>query len=294
VSEDDDRDPADDDPGLRSMRAVWLSMREEEPPSAGISALLAAAREKAEAMRPKDPWWQRALVLLRRPPVLALASVVVLLGGAIALTMRGEDMKVEGPAPALERQRAPVEAPHPQANAPSAVQPPEVAQEPDHEKPETESKGKNDVQAPRPPSAHHAAPPPPRTIAQGGHTPATGDGGRAPGRFGGEDAKPQQAAPPPERPPVKSEGGLAIATDDRGADVAPEPKAPAADESVETTGNSTRTQTSTAQLVQQCETAAARGDCAATRVTAAKIKKLDATVYKARIQSNQTIARCLK
>ena len=291
---DDDREPDDDDPGLRSMRAVWLSMREEEPPTAGISALLAAAREQADAMRPKDSWWQRALVVLRRPPVLALASVVVLLGGAIALTMRGEDMTADAPPPAtpstIERSRAPAEAPTPNANPPAAVQPPAVAEERDHEKPETEATLKKDAQAPRPPSAHHAAPPPPRTIAQGT---------AAPGRFGGEGAPPQQAPPPPERPPVKepatkTEGGLAIATDDRGADAAPEPKAPAADETIETTGNATRPQTSTAQLVQQCETAAARGDCAATRVTAAKIKKLDAAVYKARIQSNQTIARCLK
>lgn len=80
---DDGRGDDLDDPALHSMRAVWISMRDEEPPSSGLAELLAAARTKAEAMRPKEPWWRRALVAMRRPPVLALASVVVLLGGAV-------------------------------------------------------------------------------------------------------------------------------------------------------------------------------------------------------------------
>src|SRR4030095_2455735 len=43
-------------------------------------------------------WWQRTLATLRRPPVLALATVVVLIGGAVALTVRGTTMQDE-PAP---------------------------------------------------------------------------------------------------------------------------------------------------------------------------------------------------
>jgi hypothetical protein len=282
VSDDDDQD-ATNDPGLRSMRAVWLSMRDEEPPAAGLSALLAAARDQADAMRPKDPWWQRALLVLRRPPMLALASVVVLLGGAVALTMRGDDMKVESPPAETQRapaaDRAKLEAP-----APAPVQPPQIAQEPERGKAELETK--KDLHAPKPPVVHRAAPP--RTVAKTTAAPGRG--------FGGEDAKAPE--PPPERPKKESdsrgEGGLAIATDGRTPEVAGESAPRAADETIETTGSAPRAQTSTAQLVQQCETAAARGDCAATRVTAAKIKKLDAAVYKARIQSNQAIARCLK
>ena len=41
-----DEDP--DDPQLKSLRAVWLSMRDsdEDPPDSGVSALMAAARSQ--------------------------------------------------------------------------------------------------------------------------------------------------------------------------------------------------------------------------------------------------------
>lgn len=77
----DDRD--DDDPKLRAMRAVWLSMRQEDPPGSGLSELLAAARAKAETMQPRPSWWQRLLAGLRRPPALAFATVLVVVGGAV-------------------------------------------------------------------------------------------------------------------------------------------------------------------------------------------------------------------
>ena len=40
----------DDDPQLKSLRAVWLSLPDEDPPERGLSELMAAARVKAEAM----------------------------------------------------------------------------------------------------------------------------------------------------------------------------------------------------------------------------------------------------
>jgi hypothetical protein len=92
VTSSDSDDDREDDPGLRSMRAVWLSMRDEEPPSSGLASLLAAARAKAVEMQPKEPWWRRAMASLRRPPVLALATVVVLLGGAVLISSRREAM----------------------------------------------------------------------------------------------------------------------------------------------------------------------------------------------------------
>jgi hypothetical protein len=91
-----------DDAGLRSMRAVWISMRDEEPPSGGLAELLAAARVKADEMRPREPWWQRALAALRRPPVLALATVVVLVSGALVISGRREKFEV---VPELEADR---------------------------------------------------------------------------------------------------------------------------------------------------------------------------------------------
>jgi len=48
------------------------------------------------------------------------------------------------------------------------------------------------------------------------------------------------------------------------------------------------------QLVKQCETAAARGDCAAVKALAARIRTEDASAYRARVVKNASIARCLE
>src|SRR4051812_35179067 len=91
-NDNDDRD----DPMLRSMRAMWVSMRDQEPPSTGLDALLAAARTHAARMQPEKPsWWQQLLVSLRRPPVLALATVVVLMGGAIVIGGHRDKLEVK-------------------------------------------------------------------------------------------------------------------------------------------------------------------------------------------------------
>lgn len=108
MSEHDD----DDDGSLKPLRAVWLSMRDEEPPAGGMAALMAAARDKAEQMKAKPTAWQRFLGAMRRPPVLALAGVAVLISGAIVLGNRGDSMRAptEPAAPTLERAPA-IEAP---------------------------------------------------------------------------------------------------------------------------------------------------------------------------------------
>lgn len=76
------------DPQLHAMRAVWLTMRDEDPPDRGLAALLAAARHKAEAMQPRPSAWQRLLAALRRPSALALATVTVLIAGAVLIGRR--------------------------------------------------------------------------------------------------------------------------------------------------------------------------------------------------------------
>lgn len=93
MSQDDDDD---DDAKLRSLRAVWLAMPDEEPPERGLDALMAAARTKASQMAegsselPKaTSWWERFVAGFRRPAVLALATVVVLVAGAVLFSHRG-------------------------------------------------------------------------------------------------------------------------------------------------------------------------------------------------------------
>lgn len=70
------------DPALQAMRAVWLTMRDEAPSDRGLGDLLAAARAKADDMRPRPTVWQRLLAAMRRPQMLALATLVVVVGGA--------------------------------------------------------------------------------------------------------------------------------------------------------------------------------------------------------------------
>jgi hypothetical protein len=103
-----DEDP--DDPQLKSLRAVWLSMRDndEDPPDSGVSALMAAARSQAMQMAPA-PWWKRLLDQLRRPPGLALASLLVLIGGVVVLTKH--DAIEKAPTTPYE-QRQEKELPH--------------------------------------------------------------------------------------------------------------------------------------------------------------------------------------
>jgi hypothetical protein len=77
-----DDDGGGDDDQLRAMRSVWLAMRDEAPPERGLADLLAAARGKAAALQPPRSRWRRLTGLIRRPPMLALATALVVLGGA--------------------------------------------------------------------------------------------------------------------------------------------------------------------------------------------------------------------
>jgi len=89
----------DEVPELRAMRSVWLAMRDEDPPERGLAELLAAARAKAETMQARPTLWQRLAAGLGRPPALALATVLVLVGGAVFLGRRGVDAPVGARAP---------------------------------------------------------------------------------------------------------------------------------------------------------------------------------------------------
>lgn len=104
-----DEDP--DDPQLKSLRAVWLAMRDsdEEPPDSGVSALMAAARSQASMMAAaKAPWWKRMFEQLRRPPVLALASLLVVVGvGALLASHHDAIEKAPTTAPVQEKELPP-------------------------------------------------------------------------------------------------------------------------------------------------------------------------------------------
>jgi hypothetical protein len=110
----EDEDDAPDDQ-LTAMRAVWLSMRDEEPPSGGLDALLAAARTKAAELQPAPSWWQRVAAGLRRPPVFAFATALVLVAGAVIVehnVKRSEpELASTTEAPASGRAPAPVQPP---------------------------------------------------------------------------------------------------------------------------------------------------------------------------------------
>ncbi|HUS27625.1 MAG TPA: hypothetical protein VMZ53_03930 [Kofleriaceae bacterium] len=99
-----DDDDGGDDAQLRSLRAVWLAMPDEDPPERGLDALMAAAHTKAKQMADASSempaqaaaepaimtsWWERFVALFRRPPMLALATVIVLVAGAVVINNRG-------------------------------------------------------------------------------------------------------------------------------------------------------------------------------------------------------------
>jgi hypothetical protein len=108
----------DEDPKLRAMRAVWLEMRDEDPPERGLAELLAAARTKAQAMEVRPTLWQRLIAGLARPPALALATVLVLVGGAVLVGRRGVDVPAPASAPVSSGMASPPVRP---AELPAAV-----------------------------------------------------------------------------------------------------------------------------------------------------------------------------
>ena len=105
---DDDREP--EDAHLRALRSVWLSLPDEDPPNAGLAELMAAARARAEVLA-QPPRWRRLFVQLRKPPILAFATLLVVVGGAIAIGRHSDTVDQSGPvtapaAPATPASRA--------------------------------------------------------------------------------------------------------------------------------------------------------------------------------------------
>lgn len=310
MSERDDDDLESDDK-LQGMRAVWLSMRDEEPSDKGLAALMAAAREKADELKePKQGFWQKVLATLRRPPVLALASVTILLGGALFIAKRQDTVAVDeraaAPAPAAAPAQETAPAGSATAHSFSAGSASAGSASTGSSAPTGPATNEAPAWTTKAPTVAAPRPRPEREKQTGRKE---------------ERATVQQtesAAPPPpepEAPKIATDQELPAAPVTRGAPVKPPATQPSPGGVVGGAGADTtmsgaettsldakdsdeaergRAQARVLQLVKQCESAAARGDCAAVKMLAAKIRSEDAATYKARVVKNSSIARCLE
>jgi hypothetical protein len=255
MSQDDD-DDGGDDAKLRSLRAVWLAMPDEDPPERGLDALMAAARTKASEMAqgstelpaqkqvPAPSWWEKLLAGFRRPTVLAFASVVVLVAGAAVISSRGGRGIDAG-------------APH-NSTTPSSEEVP--LERRDHE------------------SLKDNAPPPaaPEVMAPGG-----GEKGAAGNSTGAP--RPHFGAAQHEGPregvvkeTAKGEDALAS---DRWEAVPMDP---------------TPEEVAKKKLLDEAKTAAVRGDCNSARTVARQLEKQDLGYYRSRVVPDQDISGCLQ
>lgn len=299
MTDDANEDP-ENDPLLRSMRSVWLGMRDEEPPQRGLAELMAAARAQADVMKPKESWWRKSLALLVRPPVLAAATVLVVVGGAVALNRRG----AEAPAPMVESELTAKAAPKQEpVEPPRDVAKKELAAEEAPAAGSAAADGRSSrVTAPT--AANQQQPQPPVVTKPNiVDAPAT------------VKISPPPPPPPPSAEPGGGEGGMVIANDAPVVEGTKSDKKPTRgtrseptrfDEAEGDFGARAPTTAdpapaprraptvSTDQLVKQAQAAASRNDCAAVKVTADRVKKTDPAAYKTRLATQPAIARCLK
>jgi len=233
---DDDRD---DDAQLKSLRQVWLSMRDEDPPTRGLDALMAAARSHAQILA-KPTLWQRFVTAMRRPPMLALATVMVLLGGVLILTRHGDELEKAptAPPPAADTLT-------PAVRDPSGVRTKaEVVDKPVIEKAVQTTK-------PVPVSRPHLAHPPTQT------PPPSNDDGFAAHTRG------ELHETPPPRTQAPMGGALK-------ADATVEPKQPPKQPN----------EVLVDQLAAQVRSAMTRGDCETAKTIGARLARQDSSYYR--------------
>lgn len=358
ANDDDDDDAHAEDPKLRAMRAVWLTMRDEDPPSRGMAELLAAARVTAAAMQAHPTLWQRLVAGLRRPPALAFATLMVLVGGAVIVGRRDVEVPAAR-APAASGVVAMEPAPPPAPSRPEVVAGNAVPGEGAPSPGETDGRGAVAGSAQLELADEHTR----REKGPGKATEAV-TGARRDGVRTGAVAVSAKPAPVVAKPGLeRGPAGKATASADRkdfGVDsaadldaaaprgtAAPAPDAPATgapdnapgarpprpepmresprsagnlDGAASTASNEPTAPTDTgeaakqvrvdptaarhdkeehtapgaplAQLYQQCEAAARRGDCAAVRLMVDRIAKLDRD-YRARVAKGSPVAKCL-
>lgn len=279
---------SDDDPGLQGLRSMWLSMPDEDPPARGLDALMAAARVKAEEMA-KPSLWQRFAAMFARPPVLALATVVVLVGGAVLVGTRRDEMEAQAPASRSEvaiTQSAPHET-VPVVPAPDPAAAPAVEAEPLHNAGPAGLATARPERAKAPPPAKRPAPrttdiktatkAPPKAKASAKPMAKNDSGADFEGSIGGVATG--GAAPSPD-----------MTTRDQ---VAREPAGDFASSKSAEKAEPADRESTVVQLHKRALAAAARGDCESARTAIKRIQAQDAAYYKSKVAGDSALRGCL-
>lgn len=287
----------DDDPQLRSMRAAWRSLPDEDPPERGLAELMAAARQHAEAMSAaRTPWWKRAMAAMLRPPMLALASVVVLLGGLFVVTSTHKGVSPE-PSP-VEDQRAstpmPAETAAPAvggaAAGSAAVATP--LSDPAHAATIDHLEGKLDVEdKPKTVTPAKRREVEKKLPARSGYRDRAAGNDEPPPPPPAKPASTRSEAPQLQPPmsPAPSPAPAPAADSDSSADAPEATRAPLAKKA---SAAPVRRQLDD-QLLAQCRTAATSGDCETARKIAQRIALDDPGYYAEHVTSDPAIAKCL-
>jgi len=283
--DDDDADLVQ----LKQLRQVWLAMPDEEPPMKGLDALMAAARTKAEEMKPA-PWWKRMFAVMVKPPALALATIVVVAGGAILVHNHRDEVEVvEVAKPEVAaREEAPAAPPAPAGGVLSAGSAAPA---------DTAATQLDEKQALAP--AHHAGTTKRKSPASSGSKgdAARGDPGEDKLMLSQQVAPPPPPPPPPPAPTMKPPAEKPVdRTVDKPVAKAPMPTAESAGPSGVANSNDkdSNAQPMAAQLLAKARAAAERSDCASVKQLLEQIAKLDVAYYRNTAVKDATIGRCMQ
>lgn len=291
----DQDDDEDDLSQLKQLRQVWLAMPDEEPPTKGLDALMAAARTKAEEMKPA-PWWKRMFAVMVTPPALALATVIVVAGGAVLVHNHRDEVEKHEQV-ATEGKSAEVAADGVIAAQGSAapVATPPAAQRVSDKLDEKEKKDVVDAPKPKPsvvtkkPSAH-----------------AGSKGGKGESLYRSDDeqldtlklSQRTEPPPPPPPPPPAQKAPVEKPVDRAPAKPMPDTGMDASGAAAPTTPTAANSQSNAqpmaAQLLVKARAAAERNDCATVKQLLEQIAKLDGAYYRNTAAKDATVGRCMQ
>jgi hypothetical protein len=271
-------------------------MPDEDPPERGLADLMAAARVKAETMATPS-LWQRCVDAMRRPPVLALATVMVLIGGAALISNRSKGMDAQPTISATQegaaRDEAREEGQASSAGSAAAMPAPTTTLSPDvvgNSAPMAE------------PSAEEAKPTSPPMKRP-----------ESSGPRGGDSPKMKTATSATAKAePVDSPKTTSKLDRERDDDSLPESDGEAEKKETKATVTETRPHggvtagaqaplqtdssalaTSSADLHQMARKLVAKGDCKSAQTLTTRIAKQDPAYYKAKVVPDRTFDRCV-